>query len=130
MHRVLIFENEFNNIKVLFDLVNHIDYSDKIKYEVYPTTQAFGDLRNIINYDLVIVDIKLAPKSLLDGYNLLKRIEELKNERSTDIPKVIVMTGNLDALEELKQRGMSVYPIITKPVTLKSLRPKLATALN
>lgn len=130
MHKVLIFENEFNNIKVLFDLVNHIDYSDNIKYEVHPTTQAFGDLRNIFNYDLVIVDIKLAPKSLLDGYNLLERIEELKNERSTEIPKIIVMTGNLDAVEELKQRGLNSYPVITKPVTLKSLRPKLETALK
>ena len=73
-------------------------------------------------FDAVIVDISLSKKSVLDGYGILMKLNELKY----DISKIIIMTGNHQIREGLKEKKIDYnYTILTKPIDIFDLKKAL-----
>ncbi len=100
MDRIAIFENEYKNVESSFDAVNLLYFDNKLKFEVFKTSQEFGDLERIIDYSCVIVDIDLTAKSELDGYQLISQMLKVEN-----VPKIIVLTGHIDIKAQLEKRN-------------------------
>ena len=116
--KLLIFENEFIYLDTAFRYVNKLYFEDKIEYEVFPSSQDFGLFTNISNYNAVIVDISLSKRSTLDGYGLLKKLNDIGFDRE----RILIMTGNHQIRESLKDKNLDFdYKIITKPIDLKQL---------
>lgn len=116
--KILIFENEFVYLDTTFRYVNKLYFNDEIEYDVFARSQDFGSFNNVTDYDLVIVDISLAKKSVLDGYGLLKKLNEIEFDKT----KVVIMTGNHQIKESLLDKGLNYdYKILTKPIDINDL---------
>lgn len=116
--KVLIFENEFAYIKTQFDYVNQVYFENIIVFEVLPKSQDLENYSLLANYDYVFVDISLATKSIMDGFGILKKIEEL----NIDHEKIRILTGNHQIEQGLRDRGLRTdYVILTKPIDFKDL---------
>lgn len=118
MKKVAVFENEFKQIKASFDGLNLIYFNEELEFSVYETSQKFGDLSSLSNFNFVVIDIHLSGKSNLDGFQLLEEILTYKFENL----EIIVVTGLLTVREQLKNRGLINIPVVSKPVTLESLK--------
>ena len=71
------------------------------------------------NYDFIFVDIKLAKRTNLDGYGILREIEK----NYPNVKRLIVLTGNNKIKETMKERGIKKeYQVITKPIDINDLR--------
>ncbi len=125
--KILIFENEFIYLDTTFRYVNKLYFNDELDYEVFASSQDFGSLNNVINYDLVIVDISLAKRSVLDGYGLLKKLNEIEFDNN----KIVIMTGNHQIKEGLVDKGLQFdYKILTKPIDITDLIEVIKTVDN
>lgn len=118
--KVVIFENQFYQVKIQFDVANRIFFNNKIEYVQFNSSQEFGALNNIINYDLAIIDISLSSNSDLDGYDLITQISEVENH-----PKILILTGNSSIEQNLKKRNLPSIPILMKPVDAIDIRDKI-----
>jgi CheY-like chemotaxis protein len=120
--KILIFENEFVYLDVTFQYVNELYFDKELSYEVYASSQEFKSFNIIDEYDAVIIDISLSLKSELDGYGLLKKLNELNFDKK----KVIIMTGNHQIKEILKDKDIEFqYSILTKPIDIFDLKKAL-----
>lgn len=120
--RILVFENEFAYLKTQFDYVNQVYFDDTIDFDVLPKSQDLKDYSTLDNYDFVFVDISLAIKSVLDGFGILKKIEEL----GIDHEKVRILTGNHQIEQGLKDKGLRTdYTVLTKPIDFNDLLKSL-----
>tara|TARA_R110002051_G_scaffold75524_1_gene137304 strand:+ start:151 stop:531 length:381 start_codon:yes stop_codon:yes gene_type:complete len=116
--KILIFENEFVYLDTTFRYVNKLYFDGKLEYEVFASSQDFGALINANKYDLIIIDISLAKRSDLDGYGLLKKLNEIDFGKD----KIVIMTGNHQIKEGLKDKGLDFdYKILTKPIDINDL---------
>jgi len=114
---VAIFENEYTNFKTIFDGFNLIYFKNKLDIKDFSSSQAFGDLLKLKSFDVIIVDIDLSIISKMDGYQLITEIIRLE----IDAPKIMILTGHNSMKEKLKEHKLPEYPIISKPLTLKSI---------
>lgn len=116
--KVAIFENEFIFVEASFKAFNTIYCNNKLQYTVFVSSQSFGDLANLENYDMMIVDIDLSIMSQMDGYQLIETVEQSQIKK----PSIIILTGHKAVNEQLKSRGLASYPIIAKPVNLTKIK--------
>lgn len=116
--KISVFENEFNAIRTSFDAFNLLYFNNELEFDVFPSSQDFGDLNNLCNYKIVIIDIDLSIKSKLDGFQLLDEILKL------NLPelKVIILTGHIAINEKLKELNFPNYPVISKPINLTTIK--------
>ncbi len=120
--KILIFENEFVYLDTTFRYVNTMYFENKLMYEVFARSQDFGDLNKVIGYDLIIIDISLARKSEMDGYGLLKKLNEIGYCQD----RIIIMTGNHQIKLGLKDKGLDYdYKVLTKPIDINDLKELL-----
>ena len=121
MKKILIFENEYNEIEGVFEAVKII-LDDQISIEVKKSSQEFGDMKNLKNYHRIFVDLDLVGNSKLTGYEILKLIKE---NHSDLIPFVFVITGHSNAKNELTLREIDEFVVIEKPIRLNILEEKI-----
>ncbi|MFM8911447.1 MAG: response regulator [Flammeovirgaceae bacterium] len=124
--KIVIFENEFNNLRTSFEAVNLLYFNDSLEFQQFNTFQDFGKIEKLSDFDFAIIDIDLSPKSELDGYQIIEKISELKGKQ----PKIIILTGHLNIEEQLKARNLPLLPIITKPVDFNSIKNALSSDGN
>ncbi|NVJ46272.1 MAG: hypothetical protein HWE07_04060 [Cytophagia bacterium] len=116
MPKIAIFENEFELLKDTFDLANLVYYNGDLEFNVFQTSQEFGDIDKIDEYDKILLDIDLAPTSEKDGFGILKEISSYSN-----IEKVIIITGDSNIETKLDSKGLSKPPILKKPIDVSDL---------
>lgn len=117
MNKVLIIEDEYEQVRTSFEYVNaiHLDSSLDLTQVAKSQNINFSDLPD---YDYIFLDITLAKKSRLDGYDILKKIEG----ENIPVKKLIIMTGNNKISETLRSNGINgSYTILNKPIDFKEL---------
>ncbi len=125
--KILIFENEFNYVETSFNYVNEIYFNSVFEYKVLVNSQDLGEFKNAFQYDAIIVDISLSVKSYLDGFGILKKL----NEIGYNDLKVAIMTANHKIKNSLEDVGLKTnYNIITKPINLNQLKASLKLFLD
>ena len=118
MKKILIIEDESNQVKNAFEYIKAIYFSGDLEITNVIKSQeiVFSELGN---YDVIFLDITLAKKSEMDGYGILKKIEE---ERIA-VNKIVIMTGNNQISNVLTKRGVKKeYPILTKPIDFNEIK--------
>jgi len=124
--KVLIFENEFYKVENAFKYVNQKYFNGILEFTVITKSQDFKNFNEVSNFDYVFLDISLALKSDLDGFGILKKIED----ENIKIKKLIILTGNGDIKNKLNELGLKDYPIILKPVVFSRLYDHLNVVNN
>ena len=123
--RIAIFENEFDELKRAFDGFNLMYFRKALIYEIFPSAQAFGNLKNLKDYDFVIIDIDLSVRSTLDGFQLL---DTLLHDQEICGVKPIILTGQPPIKEKLKQKKLPEVPIILKPLVYTEIKKSFDVA--
>ena len=95
MKKVLIIEDEYEQLENSFNYINDIYFNNELQYKVVTKSQEIVPFSSICNYDYVFVDIKLAQDTALDGYGILKKIEADSNNAQ----KIIVNNATLKKAE-------------------------------
>lgn len=118
MKKVLIIEDEFEQLEESFNYVNDIYYNNDLQFCVVTKSQDIAPFSSIRNYDYVFVDIKLDPETMLDGYGILKKIET----ENLAVKKIVILTANNRISEMLPSRQVKgSYPVLTKPIDIDEL---------
>lgn len=117
--KVLIFENEYSFVQTAFEYVKDVYFDGAIEYKVYPNSQDLKPFAKIESFDCVFIDISLGHNSTLDGFGILKKIEE----ENLSVKKIVILTGNHLVKKMLKDRGVKKdYSILSKPLDFKDLK--------
>lgn len=118
--KILIFEDEWNTIRGSFELANLYAFNNELKFCQVSKSQSVSFSQWDETYAAVFVDITLAKKTELDGYNIVKAIKE---QHLINLKKVIVMTGNSKVKEKLLEMGIAEYEvrILYKPVAFDEI---------
>lgn len=115
--KILVFEDEYKEIEGLLDYVNFKYFNNRIIFTNYRTSQDFGDLNKIKEYDIVIVDIQLDFTSQKDGIALITEIQKLNENKN-----IFIITGKRGNIkEELKDKGLSDIKVVSKPLDDETL---------
>lgn len=117
--KIAIFENEYDTLEMAFNYANKKYYNNRLKFINYPRSQDLKDLNQIKEFDLIIVDIDLSSMSDLDGFGLIKSIENTLEEK----PRILIMTGQ--ALDENFHTDNNLkykYPILEKSVNFNKIK--------
>ena len=118
MKRVLIIEDEYDEVKNAFEYVKDIYYSGEMELTNVIKSQDIP-FQNLERYDVIFLDITLAKRSKMDGYGILKKIEQEKISYN----KLVIMTGNNKISYVLKEREiLGEYEILAKPLDFKELK--------
>ncbi len=123
--KIAIFENEYQQVEAAFQVVNLLHYNNSLQIQTFPSSQSIGDLDKIKDFDVVIVDIDLSQKSNLDGYSLLRRIEDLDKKT-----KILILTGSSKVEQTLKEKKLPPYDILLKPLDFNILHESLNKVLS
>lgn len=128
-NNILIFEDEWPTIRGSFDLANQFAFNGKLHFNSISRSQdiTFSSWNGI--YDAVFVDITLAKNSALDGFYIIK---EIQNKKLIDMNKVIVLTGNSKVMEKLKEMKLNVNikNVLYKPIAFNELTNHLQRILQ
>ncbi|GAB4093556.1 response regulator [Flaviaesturariibacter terrae] len=122
--KVAVFENEHDLISGIFKAVNLLYFNNQLLFEYYPSSQSFR-MERISEYSLCVVDIDLSPKSELDGYGVIARINTLPIH-----PPIVILTGHSLIEETLAQKGLPKYPILMKSIGLEDTKEAFKKALG
>lgn len=119
--KIAIFENEYDTVEIAFKYLNKKYFSGSLKFENFPRSDSFLDLSLLINYRLVIIDLDLSSHSKLDGFGLIRKIEQTIESP----PQILILTGqnlssNFDAENNLRKK----YPVLEKPINYNKLFEK------
>ncbi|MBS7788054.1 hypothetical protein KIH23_12170 [Flavobacterium sp. CYK-55] len=114
---ILIFENDFSAVENTFKYVNLKYFNNSLNFTVFSKSQDIGDFKNLEHYDFIFLDITLANRSNLDGFGILKKIRDEK----INIKKLVIITGNGDIKNRLKEQNLKDYPIILKPLPFDAI---------
>ena len=118
MKRVLIIEDEYDEVKNAFEYVKDIYYSGEMELTNVIKSQDIP-FQNLERYDVIFLDITLAKRSKMDGYGILKKIEQ----ENISYNKLVIMTGNNKISYVLKEREiLGEYEILAKPLDFKELK--------
>jgi DNA-binding NtrC family response regulator len=123
--KVAIFENEFDEMKSAFLGFNLLYYNKSLEFIPFASSQAFGDIKKLSNFDYVLIDIDLSKNSKLDGFQLMAQMMQDK-----DITKIkpIILTGQPPVKEKLKARNLPEFPIIFKPLVYTQIQDSFQRA--
>ena len=118
MKKILIIGDEFNEVKNAFEYIKAVYFSGNLEiYNVIKSQEI--KFNELCDYDVIFLDITLAKKSEMDGYGILKKIE---NEQ-INVKKIVIMTGNNQISSVLTKRGVKkTYPILTKPIDFNEIK--------
>lgn len=119
--KIAIFENEFDTVEVAFKYLNKKYYNNTLEFNNFPRSDSLDDLKKIDEYSLVIVDLDLSTNSELDGFGLIRKIEN----QFTNPVKILILTGqslsnNYYIANDLQYN----YPILEKPINYNKLHDK------
>ncbi|MFN8229482.1 MAG: response regulator [Bacteroidia bacterium] len=123
--KIIIFENQFHQVKVQFEIANKLFFKDQLIFEQYNAAQEFQPLSKIVDYDLAIIDISLSSNSKLDGFDLISEIIKIEKR-----PRILILTGNSNIEEGLEKRGLPKFLILYKPVDPIDIANKIKACLN
>lgn len=119
--KIAIFENEYDTIEMAFKYLNKKYYNNSIVFENYPRSDSFVEITKLNEYDLIIVDLDLSSQSKLDGFGLIKKIEN-------SIPpphKILILTGQNLSENYDEENGLKLkYPVLEKPMNFNKLHKK------
>jgi len=118
--KIAIFENQYYQVQRQFNVANRIFYNDRLEYSQFNSSNEFGSIHQILDYDLVIIDISLSTNSDLDGFDLIEEILKIE-----DHPKILILTANSKIEENIEERGLPKIPILMKPVDFKDIYNKI-----
>ena len=121
---IAIFENEYIQLSGTFEMYNLIDFNNTLKFDIFESSQKFGSLNALVNYNLIIIDLDLSIASRLDGYQIIEFL--IKTGQGH---KIIILTGHLFIDEQLKSKGLPALPVITKPISIPKLREVISPKL-
>ncbi|ACF10553.1 response regulator receiver protein [Chlorobaculum parvum NCIB 8327] len=113
--RVLIVENEFAELKNVFEAASLYYFESKLQYDVCGLSQHLKDYIGVTYYDYIFVDIDLSVNSAKDGYGV---IFDLIYDYGVSSGNIIVMTGHNKIHEELKIKGLPALQILSKPIDM------------
>lgn len=118
MKKVLVIEDEYEQVRTAFSFVNTIYLNDQLEIKKVEKAQQIP-FDTLMAYDYIFLDITLAKGSSMDGYGILLKIEK----DHIPIHKLIILTGNNKVKEMLKDKGIKgTYRIITKPIDFNDLK--------
>lgn len=111
--KIAVFENEYQSVSGSFSAANLLNFEGSLEITVFPSSQS-ADLKEIVHYAVIFIDIDLSSKSDLDGYSL---INELKKIDTNINSKIVILTGNNKIIESLNLRKIDSVniSIIIKP---------------
>lgn len=127
MKKVLIFENEVYIIENTFKTINLLSFDEELEIEYLKTSQEIGNISNIENYELVIIDIDLSVNSKKDGIGIIK---EISTYNSSLLKKVIVLTGHSKVSDKLKSLSFDKIPVLKKPPNIDELTTEMKKILD
>lgn len=113
--KIAIFENEVDQVKNTFNIVNVIKYGNTLEIDYFVSSDECTPFSKITEYDFVFVDLDLSINSPKDGYTVIKEIQDMK----TDLP-ICIITGAKDVDEQLKIRGLKVN-YLEKPLSYRDV---------
>jgi ActR/RegA family two-component response regulator len=116
--KILIVENEFTTLSIVFQAASLYYFESKLKYDVCGLSQNLKDFIGSTYYDYILVDIDLSVKSAKDGYGV---IFDLIYEHSMPPERIIVMTGHNRISDELENKGLPQLQILSKPVDMDEI---------
>ncbi|MBD5349225.1 MAG: hypothetical protein HDR84_08310 [Bacteroides sp.] len=126
--KILLVEDKMSSLNTPFKLANLRKFQGSLVIRSVPRSQDvnYDTLKD--DYDLVFVDITLAERSQKNGYGVLKDI--LAHDYFPK-NKLIVLTGNMEIEESLKQNGLPLdLEILRKPVSFPQLEKILINHLS
>lgn len=119
--KIAVFENEYDTVEIAFKYLNKKYYDNKITFENYPRSDNFPDIHKIDEYKLVIIDLDLSSQSKLDGFGLIRQIEQSFQD---EIPILILTGQNLSASFSIENKLRFKYPVLEKPINYNKLHEK------
>lgn len=120
--KIAVFENEYDTVEIAFRYLNKKYYGNSIKFDNFPRSDSISDIGLLEEYQLIIVDLDLSSQSKLDGFGLIRKMEQ---RITTNLPQILILTGqslsnSFDTENDLKHK----YPVLEKPVNYKKLYEK------
>lgn len=116
--RIAIVENERREIEGAFDYANFKYFNNSLEYEYFEGSQQFLKSSNLDSFKLILVDIDLSKRSVLDGYSLIKTLLE---KNAQNLERIVIITGHHKVEETLKERGLPAIPVIYKPTDFNQI---------
>lgn len=117
--KIAIFENEYDTLEMAFKYANKKHFNNRLIFENYPRSQDFEDLNKLTDYKLIIIDIDLSSMSDLDGFGLIKKIEQTLEEK----PKILILTGQaLNDDYHVENQLMEKYPVLEKSINFNKIK--------
>jgi ActR/RegA family two-component response regulator len=123
--KIAIFENQWNQVKTQFEVANKVYFNDELIYTQYNSSQELKPFEDLYNFDLVIIDISLSSNSDLDGFDLISKILERELH-----PRLLILTGNSNILENLGNRNLPRIPVLMKPVDVLDIKNKIISVMK
>lgn len=127
--KILVFEDDWNTIKGSFELANTFAFDDQLEIRQVAKSQDIPFVGWRDEYSAVFVDITLAKRTQMDGFSIVKKIQD---QDIFDLSKVVVLTGNGSVKEKLDILGVDTnsVKVIYKPVSFDELADVLQSILQ
>lgn len=113
--KILIFENEFAEIEPIFEVLKK-DY-ENFEYKYFPNSQGLGPMSNALEYDKILVDLKLSDKTRMEGFDILDELKRLKYNMNN----VAILTGHTDYISRLSEKSLESVVVLEKPISFDEL---------
>lgn len=123
---IVVFENEYQNIRSAFMAVNLIHFNKRLVIKNYSASQDCKNLLSISKDSCIFVDIDLSSKSIMDGFELITELLRLGFSKEN----IIILTGHINIEGKAKARGLGDISILTKPIEFTMLHKVLNLHLN
>lgn len=78
-----------------------------------------GRLDLLKEYSYILIDIDLSINSHLDGYQLIENIIKTESLHSL---KIIILTGQIEIENKLRQRKLPQFSILYKPLVFSKIK--------
>ena len=121
--KLLIVENEVKEVDTTFEAVNYLFFRGELEFKYIDASQKIKPFSSILDYDAIIIDIVLSPKSEKDGFGLIQDIikdyPQLKD-------KIIILTGDSKIEEKLNEKNLPLFPLIEKPIGIEQINKTLS----
>jgi hypothetical protein len=114
--KVLIFENEFLEIEPIFEALKK-DFED-FNYVYFANSQGLKPFDSVIEYDRILVDLKLSDKTKMEGFDILDELIKL----TYNMKHVAIITGHTDYISRLRaKKELELITVMEKPLSIDEL---------
>lgn len=122
MISTMIIDDNINYIKYLLNTVISDINNIKVSYIMTDGQEAL-DIITKNNIDLILIDLKM------QNFDGIEIIEQIKNMNLVTFPKIIVISGEVEWIYCMNNRGI-VLDIIQKTESIKIIKNKIQNAIN